>query len=93
MSKKTQDPDKHLKYAITLSAKIGELFDEESESDFHLQLKEIRKEENLTDFIHALVSIMPFSIYQKLTGDTEMDILAFNHMANRLILQYQRDKK
>lgn len=71
-----------IKYAIVIQSKLSELF-EESDFDF----EDLKNEENLTAFIHALSNIVPKNIYRKLVGE-ETDLLGFNHIANRLILKY-----
>lgn len=78
-----------LKYAMILKAKIAELFDENNESDLHIDVKEFEKDDNVTHFIHALANVMPCSIYNKLTGDKK-NMLDFNHIANHLCFQYSK---
>ena len=83
MEKKQKE--KHLKYAAILSGKISEIFDEESE--WHIDKEELKDENNLTDFIHALANIMPTHVFNTFTGD-EKNHLEFNHIANQLVFQY-----
>ena len=73
-----EQTEKHLQYAAMLSGKISELFDEDSESDFHL-----------THFFHALANIMPTHLFNKITGDDKNN-LEFNHIANQLVFQYYK---
>lgn len=83
--------EKHLQYAAMLSGKIAELFDEDSESDFHIDQQELQEGDNLTHFFHALANIMPTHLFNKITGDDKND-LEFNHIANQLVFQYSKKK-
>lgn len=52
----------------------------------------IGKPSELTDdeatmLIHVMANVVPARLYNKLTGD-DVDILEFNHNANRLIMQF-----
>jgi ribosomal protein L2 len=80
---------KHLQYAVMLNGKIAELFDEDSESDFHIDQQELQEGDNLTHFIHALANIMPTYLFNKITGDDKNN-LEFNHIANQLVFQYYK---
>ncbi len=81
--------DKSTEYAVTIMAKIGELFDEDSDSDYKINVNELEDEENMTHFLHALCNIMPTHIYNKFTGD-DKNMLAFNYIANQLVFQYSK---
>jgi ribosomal protein L2 len=80
---------KHLQYAVMLNGKIAELFDEDSESDFHIDQQELQEGDNLTHFFHALANIMPTYLFNKITGDDKNN-LEFNHIANQLVFQYYK---
>ena len=84
-----EQTEKHLQYAAMLSWKIVELFDEDSESDFHIDHKELQEGDNLTHFFHALANIMPTHLFNKITGDDKNN-LEFNHIANQLVFQYYK---
>ena len=45
------------------------------------------KEENLTDDVTAMI-IAVHLLYTSITGDDEMDLIGFTHMANRLVFQW-----
>jgi hypothetical protein len=79
------------RYALILIGKIQELFDENSESDFHIDQEELQEGENLTHFFHALANMMPNHIYNNVTGDYKNN-LEFNHIANQLVFQYLINK-
>ena len=81
--------EKYLQYAAMLSGKIAELFDEDSESDYHIDQNELKEDGNLTDFFHALANVMPCHLFNKITGD-DKNTLEFNHTANQLCFQYSK---
>lgn len=60
--------EKYLKYAVVLTAKIAELFDEHSEGGYHIDMKELQEDNNLTDFFHVLANVMPCNLFNKITG-------------------------
>lgn len=77
--------EKHLHYATVITAKILELFSEDS--DLQIDLDELSDDDNLTHFFHALSNLVPSHFYNKITGDSK-NILQFNHVANQLVFQY-----
>jgi hypothetical protein len=79
--------EKTHEYAAILTAKMLEIFDKESEDQ--IDRKELFEGDNLTHFIHALATIMPTFIYNKLVTDTK-NHLEFNHLANGLVFQYSK---
>jgi len=81
--------DKTIEYTIKIQAKIAELFDEDNESDYHIDQQELMKGDNLTDFMHALANMAPCNLYNKITGSNENQ-LTFNHIANQLCFQYSK---
>lgn len=84
--------EKQYEYANIIIAKIAELFDENSESDFHISHEELQEGNNLTDFIHALSNVAPCYIYSQITGDKKNE-LQFNHLSNQLIFQYSKNEE
>lgn len=80
---------KHLDYATAIIGKIQELFDDEFESDFHIDTEELESSENLKHFIHALSNIASTYIFNDLIGDKK-EMLEFNHLANRLVFEYSK---
>lgn len=83
---------KENEYALKIVAKIQELFDEDAEGD-SIDKDEFLDGDNTIHFIHALSNIAPLLIYQKLTGDKNVDLLSFNHLANQLVFQYVKQVK
>lgn len=81
--------ENYLKYAMIIQGKIAELFDEENESAYKIDVKDFEDDKKATDFFHALSNIVPCNLYNKLTGD-DCDVLAYNHNANRMIFQYSK---
>lgn len=81
--------DKAFMYAAIIQGAIGEMLDEESESDYKISLSELEDNDNATAFLHALTNLVPCNLYKQLTGD-ETDILGFNHIANRLVYQFTK---
>jgi len=81
---------KIFEYASKINEAIAELFSEDS--DMHI--KDLGEDDNLTLFIHAMATVAPCSIANKITGQ-EMNQLEFNNDANTLIFQYakQADKE
>jgi hypothetical protein len=78
-----KEQEKWVGYAAQISDKIAELFEDE------LDINEI----DLTQFIHAYASAAPSVFFQKVTGQKVDDFLEFNHIANRLIIQFQTEDK
>lgn len=71
---------KEMKYAALINDKVAELF---SEADGDLSLKDL----DATAFFHAFATLAPCFMYGKITGQ-QVDALGFNHIANRLIMQF-----
>lgn len=82
-----KNQEKYLQYAAMLTGKVSELFDEDVESDYHIDQNEFKDDSNLTDFIHALANVMPTHLFNKVTGG-DKNQLEFNHIANQLCFQY-----
>lgn len=81
--------EKHLEYAAKLVEVVGLLFDEDS--DYYLDPEELMEGNNLTEFFHALATVMPNHLYNKMTG-AEDNNLQFNHIANQLCFQFSNNK-
>ena len=82
--------EKYLQYAALISGAIGSMFEEDSE--YAIDQEELMKDDNLTDFMHALANVAPTHLFNGLTGDNKNQ-LEFNHLANQLCFQYStRDK-
>lgn len=89
--KNNKDQAKH--YALIIQGAISQMLDADSESDYKISLSDFEDEDKATAFLHALANIVPCNIYKTLTQD-EVDILGFNHIANRLVYQFtQKDEK
>jgi len=77
---------KVLDYTTVLLKKFQEA-SEEGEID----LEELGEGDTLNLLFHALANVMPCLAINELTGN-EYDLLEFNHIANKLIFQYERKK-
>lgn len=77
--------EKWLQYAVLLQSQIAAMFKEDS--DNYIDPNDFEDEENCTAFFHALANVMPCNLFNKLTGE-DVDVLGFNHNANRLIMQF-----
>jgi len=87
MSAKTSE--KHFEYTTIIIGKLSELFDDDIESDYHIDPKDLEEGDNMTHFVHALSNIAPNHLVNVLTGK-DNNTLAFNHMANQLVFQYSK---
>lgn len=74
-------------YAMKIMAKIQELFDDDSEGET-IDKEELMEDDNMTHFMHALSNLAPLMVYSRFTGDKNVNILSFNHIANQLVFQY-----
>lgn len=74
-------------YTAKLLAQVGEIFKEES--DNYINPDDFNNDDNATAFFHALFTLMQGVVYNNLTGQ-ENDMLAINHLANRLCAQQMR---
>lgn len=74
-----------LQYAAIITAQIGEMFNN-PECINNIDLADFSDEENLKDFIHALATVAPCSLFNKLTR-SEKDHLEFNHLCNHLCFE------
>lgn len=77
--------DKSIQYAAILSSQFSEIFDTDHANS--IDLEDFEESENIKAFIHALASLLPCSIYNRLTGDNK-NHLEFNHLANQLCFEY-----
>lgn len=73
--------EKHMEYTELILNKLGELFEENEEL-----MQELSEGNNATEFIHALGNMSPTHFYNQITSES-VQILEFNHIANRLCFQ------
>lgn len=81
---------KEIEYAVKLNEQIAAMFDEDCEN--YINPSDFDEENNATAFFHALANVMPTRFYNKMTNSDE-DVLAFNHIANRLCFQFSNVSK
>ena len=77
-------------YAKKILNQLIEMFDEDCEH--YINSDELSEDNNLNSFVHALATLAPTMLTVNLTGQT-LDMLAFNHMANRLCFQLSKDEE
>lgn len=83
-----EEVKKQHQYALQLAEAISDVLSNEENENFIDQSEFGEDEgENLTEFIHALTTLMPSVIYSNITGDNK-SALEFNHLANHLCFQY-----
>lgn len=85
MSKKTQQQEKWMQYAAIISSQINDMFQPESEN--HIDLKDLSEGDNVKHFFHALATVVPGMLFNKLTKDDKNN-LEFNHVANHLVFEF-----
>lgn len=76
-----QNHPKWIQYAAIIEPHIKKLFTEES--DVQIELSELDTEENLQAFFHALSTVVPCRLFNKIIGDRK-NYLEYNHTANLL---------
>ncbi len=76
--------DKENQYAVILLDKIQEAIEE-------IGGEELEQGDNATKFFHALSNITPCKVYNTLTGE-DLNILDFNHIANKLVIKFLKMK-
>jgi|SRR5690625_742791 len=79
--------EKSAEYAVKIYAHLLKMFDESEESENFIDLKQVKKDDSATELIHAISNIVPQMFYEKFSGE-DADMLAFNHICNRLIFQF-----
>lgn len=80
-------------YASLIIGQIMTMLQDE-DCSFAINLKELQEEggENLKAFIHALATLAPTYICNKLAGLGNSN-LEFNHMANQLVFEFSHKKE
>lgn len=74
-------------YTALIQHQILSMFEEGSEN--YIDPQELTEGDNATAFIHSLATLAPTLIYHRLTNEN-VDILSFNHIANRIIVQSEK---
>ena len=81
--------EKYLQYTAIIVEAISKLIEEDGE--LSIDKEELFEGDNLTGFFHALANVAPSCLYDAMTGNN-VDILEFNHIANKLVFQYAKEK-
>lgn len=82
-----KDTTNEAKQITNFAAQLIEVVGEALENEHHPNHISV-DEDNATEFMHALATVMPNYVYQNITG-SQTDNLGFNHIANRLCVQYR----
>jgi len=82
--------EKWMTYAVLIQSAISEMFDDGANN--YIDKNDFNDDQNLKDFLHALMNVVPCNIYGKITGD-EKNMLESNHVANQLCFEYMTHKK
>lgn len=77
-------------YTLKVTQALSQIF--EDDSKFSIDKEEFNDDANATALIYVISSLAPAYIYTEITGD-KVDILAFNHIANRLIFQFANNSE
>tara|TARA_R110002020_G_scaffold310716_1_gene526399 strand:- start:52 stop:411 length:360 start_codon:yes stop_codon:yes gene_type:complete len=77
--------EKQVEYTNKIITALQPLFD--SKNPNGISLKELKEQDNLSSFVHALANIAPTSMMNQLTGHKKT-LLESNHIANTLCFQY-----
>jgi hypothetical protein len=85
---KKQNLEKSLDYSQIIGDKFSELFVADAEGNTKIDYDDFQDGDNLNHFIHALGNIVPTIFFRNLTGNIDVSILDFNHIANKLCIQY-----
>ena len=84
-----ENQPKWVHYATILAPHIKTIFTDESE--VKIDIEELDSEENLQAFFHALATVVPCEIFNRLIGDKKHH-LEFNHVANTLCMKFMKIK-
>ncbi len=76
--------EKVLRYTVMIAEAVQTLLDPDNENYIGDELEEGK---NATHFTHALSNMAPSMIFSHFTGH-DLNLLEFNHMANKLCFQY-----
>lgn len=63
--------------------------DEENKESIHLPKMDLKESELTEDFTAMIYA--QWTLYRRITGDRDTDILGFTHLLNRLVFQYVKD--
>lgn len=79
---KKEQEEKWMGYTVMIQEAIGQMIDENDLKE------ELSEDNNATLLMHALANIVPTHLYIRMTGDQKIDQFGFNHIANRLCVQF-----
>ena len=76
-------------YSSTIVGALSELLNEDSE--YFIDLDEVEEDGGTTEFVHALLNAAP-AFFSNQIFNTPSNLLASNHVANKLCFQYAGNK-
>ena len=77
--------EKWIDYSVKIGSQIQQMFEEDCEN--HIPPSELNDGENFKHFIHALATVIPCRLFNKMTSQ-ENDLLNFNHIANHIVFDF-----
>ena len=84
--------DQQYQYAATILAAVDDMF-HNKECQYYLDLEDMMSDgEKVKAFLHALSTIVPNTIWNKITGQ-EKNNLEYNHLANSLCFEFSKREK
>ena len=87
---KAEDEKLLMQLSIKLVAALASVLDEESDS--YIDLEELERNEKGALFTHAILNTAPAIFVGKVLNLGDRDLLEMNHIANKLIFQFLKDK-
>ncbi len=82
--------EKWIEYATQIKAQVDEMLRGDDECTNSIDLQELGENNNAAHFLHAFTAVA--AMYHERFTQKQTDYLGFNHIANRLCIQFmQRD--
>jgi len=85
-SKMTRSEEKILQFTAVITQHFDEMLNYEHAAN-PIDREDLN--EFTTEFIHAMSNVVPWKLFCSITGD-KIDMLGFNHIANRLVVQFSQ---
>jgi hypothetical protein len=85
-----QDHPKWVQYSLILGPHIKQIFTDDAE--IKIDIEELESEENLQAFFHALSTVVPCDLFNRIVGERK-NHLEFNHVANLLCFGFVKVEK
>lgn len=79
--------EKFISYAARIQDQVLKMFEDDAEN--YIDLQEFEDQENFKQFLHAISTVVPTSLFNKIADKSEeRNHLEFNQMANSLCFEY-----